>query len=378
MKAFILTILYLSVGLISAQKINIRDYGAKGDGKSDDTNALQKALDFANKTYAANRKTATLFVPIGTYLVNKPLTFNKYISIEGEFINSSIIRMTKSNSEFIIMEKSRDEGTIYNSYNYVKNLTLQGPEFSGDPFAEKNTASYKNSIGIKIMGMRTRLQDLQIEGFPTAAIDIRAAYYTFINNCFIKNNAIGINIDEMATSTYITNNELRFNSIAIMIQGNSFANFINNNMIETNMARYLGYDLSDTLNNTKSTGRGLVLKNSEANIITSNYFENQFINITIDQSNKNQINNNFIAIADVNIAKDKNQVPLQITGNSLHNVYQNNSYLTTTPSLNANKIIISTDDLSTNTIDVGADNAKIRTQFNTKQKDSKKLPRIPN
>lgn len=42
--------------------LNVRDFGAKGDGKTDDTKAIQKALDSAAATQG------TVFVPEGLYM----------------------------------------------------------------------------------------------------------------------------------------------------------------------------------------------------------------------------------------------------------------------------------------------------------------------
>ncbi|GEM_PF-2530851 len=376
MRTIILIFACISTINIYGQTFNVKDFGAKGDGKSDDTNAVLKAVISAKQNFTSKKQTALLYFPSGTYLVNKSINCDKYLSISGEFTNTSIIRMIASDQELIVLENIRDESIIYNSYNYIKNISLQGPVYNALPLTVKDKINVQKSVGIKIYGLRTRIQDIQIDGFLNTGIDIRASYYTYINNVFIKNNGVGIIADEMSTSTYITNNELRFNSIAIIIKGNSFANFINNNMIESNLGRFIDFDTSENFSNTSSGGRGIIIKNSEANIITSNYFENQFVNITIENSNQNQINNNFIAISDNNVTSDKTQIPLQLIGASNYNQYQNNSYLTTKPGINANKIIIGTDDLSTNTINVGADNSKLKGIFNAKQKDSKKQPTI--
>jgi len=44
------------------QQMNVRDFGATGDGKTDDTKAIQRALD------AAGEVRGTVFVPRGVYL----------------------------------------------------------------------------------------------------------------------------------------------------------------------------------------------------------------------------------------------------------------------------------------------------------------------
>jgi len=46
-------------------------YGAKGDGITDDTEAIQKAIDFASDVNAS-----TIMFPEGTYVISKPLDFD--------------------------------------------------------------------------------------------------------------------------------------------------------------------------------------------------------------------------------------------------------------------------------------------------------------
>lgn len=58
--------------------IDIKSYGVKGDGVSDDTFAIQNAIN----NCPANAK---LLFPIGTYIVNNTINITQPISIEGKF-----------------------------------------------------------------------------------------------------------------------------------------------------------------------------------------------------------------------------------------------------------------------------------------------------
>lgn len=60
--------------------LNVRDFGAIGDGKANDTAAFQRALDVAGKA-GGN----LVFVPRGNYLLRDALEFPEHVVLEGVF-----------------------------------------------------------------------------------------------------------------------------------------------------------------------------------------------------------------------------------------------------------------------------------------------------
>lgn len=85
--------------------ISIKDFGAVGDGIKDDSEAIQKAIDYCEST-----KRKTLFIPFGRYLLKKSVIFNDGgVQLMGEgallreesWINDNEVNIIDS-SEFLI------------------------------------------------------------------------------------------------------------------------------------------------------------------------------------------------------------------------------------------------------------------------------------
>jgi Pectate lyase superfamily protein len=111
---------------------NVRDFGAKGDGVTDDSAALQAAL---NK---AQNSTSILYIPNGTYLVSQPLYFYRWIMIQGQSTKSTVIKLRDNASGYSDPKKpgwvlfaspkgSKLEGNGDNTAHsqYVMNLTVE-------------------------------------------------------------------------------------------------------------------------------------------------------------------------------------------------------------------------------------------------------------
>lgn len=70
----------VSFSMISGAPINVKDFGAVGDGVTDDTDAIQSAIYFADGT----EKNYIVYFPNGAYLVTAPLQVPAYVSLIGE------------------------------------------------------------------------------------------------------------------------------------------------------------------------------------------------------------------------------------------------------------------------------------------------------
>ena len=121
-----------------ASWVNVKtECGAVGDGKADDTSAIQKGLDIINP---ANAKRKVLFIPAGAYRITK--TLNVPRTEHAQTIGMGIVGEDPATTS-IVWDGSQDGRIFYYSpwYARMMRLTLDGRGkatdgiFHGPPFA---------------------------------------------------------------------------------------------------------------------------------------------------------------------------------------------------------------------------------------------------
>ena len=116
----------VTYSMIDGAAINIQDLGAVGDGTTDDTAAIQVALDFAETT------STPIYVPTGTYRLTSGLVYNdtaygKGLQMYGDGMYESVFKMD-ANSQIVLTIKhavAGGGGENYTSHGEVKNIGLQ-------------------------------------------------------------------------------------------------------------------------------------------------------------------------------------------------------------------------------------------------------------
>jgi hypothetical protein len=198
---------------------NVKNFGAKGDGVTDDTQAIQAAMN-ANRSgvntggsldyYFARPK--TVYFPKGTYLVSKDLVWiGQAMMLMGQGKGETIIKLKNNTPGF--MNAATPKAVIktpegfHEFNNYIQDLTVNvGAGNSGAigiDFIANNTGGIVNvevraddrqgSTGISLMRAHPgpcMLKNISIDGFDYAIRTGMAEYSITFENIHLSNQRI--------------------------------------------------------------------------------------------------------------------------------------------------------------------------------------------
>lgn len=149
-------------GVLNVKKIwgnviyNVREYGAKGNGSSDDTYAIQKAINTAHDDGGG-----IIFFPAGTYLVSG-IELKDNILLQGAGKNISILKLIDNSNQHTVYTTNFDDlvGTSPSEGDYgVKTAGLRMMKIDGN--GDNQTVE---KHGLAYYGIDCCLEDVAITG----------------------------------------------------------------------------------------------------------------------------------------------------------------------------------------------------------------------
>lgn len=158
-----------------ANVLNVKDYGAKGDGVTDDSAAIQALID------QYKGKQPTFYFPKGTYLVSDTLdvgdtkhSWDRLVTFQGQSEAGTIIKLKDNAPGFdnpqqdkVVLQVYRGDKTGDAMHNYVHNLTVDVG--SGNPGAVGVRFMTNNSGAMTHVTIRS--SDPQLRGY--IGLDLR-------------------------------------------------------------------------------------------------------------------------------------------------------------------------------------------------------------
>ncbi len=115
--------------LLTAGDINVRQFGAKGDGATDDSARIQAALDTAKDPYGAANvyavRSGEVYFPKGRYRIASTLTVHPGMRIVGESQESTHIVPEASTDAFYCVTPDGSSSTMIRSYGFSNISIIQ-------------------------------------------------------------------------------------------------------------------------------------------------------------------------------------------------------------------------------------------------------------
>jgi glucan 1,3-beta-glucosidase len=146
---------------------NVKDYGAKGDGVTDDTDAINQAIADGNRCGtncdSSTTSPALVFFPSGNYVVSKPIVQYYFTQMVGDALNPPTLKASASFTGMAVIDADPYEyvnGGAQNWYTNQNNFYRQIRNFVID----LTGISAKNGAGIHWqVAQATSLQNIRFE-----------------------------------------------------------------------------------------------------------------------------------------------------------------------------------------------------------------------
>ncbi len=170
--------------MIDHAPINVVDYGAVGDGTTDDTASLQAAFDAA-ANWSSVQYAKTVYIPSGTYKTTGVLYVRPYINIQGDSTGKTTIKPTISSGPALTSDST---GGLAEAYlQRFSSFAIDGTNVTGTGYAWLFKTN-KNSVFEQI-------RFLNFTASPSPTVSIQSASYGMsFYNCVWETNQAHLQI----------------------------------------------------------------------------------------------------------------------------------------------------------------------------------------
>jgi parallel beta-helix repeat protein len=297
--------------------ITDKRFGAKGDGITDDTIAIQSAIDYASSVANALYRRPIVGVPNGTFIfteikVKSNVTFKGFGGVlklkDNVCVNVSTLYYLIHNIQ------SQDSLTYYGYANVsFENLIIDGNQANNSSYA---VADCITAVGDGVKVLHCEIRNSPDSGIMFTNVTNSRCMFNRIDNCrdlgiyvndgtgttsyenTISGNIItrsqygGISLKRISTKMIVSDNLIYdcgngvLLDFAIRVNSNDYSY---NMTITNNRIRYIGFSYPT------ATGYGIMLKGGKNSIVTNNRIEKTFAQgIRLEGSSENIIANNIV------------------------------------------------------------------------------------
>lgn len=193
---------------------SVKDFGALGDGTTDDTSALQRAIDeiFSDTDQDDSRSRRILFFPAGTYKITASLTIPPYANLAGEGPDKTIIRNTGNNPVAVTED---DDGNVFGSIGnssattptqiQISNMTLKNTVAYGGLSIDNATKVYVNNCRFEGSYASNGADDSDSKGITVRSTTALPCKNIYFNQCQFSKFARLVDMSYDVTNVRFTN-----------------------------------------------------------------------------------------------------------------------------------------------------------------------------
>lgn len=162
--------------------VNVKDYGAVGDGTTDDTTAIQNAINAS--------PSGQVFFPAGDYKITNTLTLTytaswNAVNLYGEGISSKIV-WAGGNSKPMLHVRGTS-GAGWDSFTEIKDLQFYGNSYTGDAYSGVIGIQLGNTPEDAFSGVcNVKINHCHFRRCDKAILGYYESDNVWIENCFIK------------------------------------------------------------------------------------------------------------------------------------------------------------------------------------------------
>lgn len=196
---------------------NVRDFGAKGDGLTDDTAAINRAITqlYNSSQVAANfRSRRTLFFPAGTYNVSGDLIrLVPYLRIQGDGRNNTVIQQTDA-GQTCCVTTSDSLGLTGASMGTTGGILPTGIEINDVRFSTTSDQniflldSVRGAVFRRVAFAGAQTNPVSIGSGKASVVLKSSAQFTqgvVFDNCEFSGSFLGITCDDNVRSITVNN-----------------------------------------------------------------------------------------------------------------------------------------------------------------------------
>jgi len=287
---------YKPSGLDSPVTVNVKSFGAAGDGIIDDSAAIQKAIDSLSLTGG------TVFLPAGTYRIGTGVLDNEsglYVSLQiGSFVNllgegagKSIMKVdphvSSTSNRFLINNKPGDSNIS------ISRLTI---DTANTPLSNASGAglSFVNATNIAI-------EDVEFKNIKREAIDLVSVSNFTIRNNVVYNIWTGISLIDCSDGDVVNNTITSTGGDGILVQAEADGSCTDLHIKSNNIDRVNDTAVDIDTHTRRAYHENIIVS---GNIIENNLASAKSVGIRASHSSNVMISNNIIKDTSIGILLD--------------------------------------------------------------------------